>query len=299
MQNFIMRPCRDLLQRIALVLLICLIAGCSAVRFGYANGESVLYWWFDGYLNFNQGQKPWVKREIGKLLAWHRHTQLPDYAAMLAWVEQRIQRNQQVSAADVLNEYAAVKKRAQIVIEHALPQLTELALSLQSDQIAHLEKKFASNNESYRKDYLRGDLEQRQQFRFKQVMKQAEYWFGGFSTEQEAKLRAASYARPLNNELWMEERRRRQQEMIRMLRKIQSEKPSREAAMALVRNYAAKSFEVFAYDDDKTFFDVSRDGMAQMVAVIVNIATPAQRAHAIRRLRKWEEDCWSLAAQNK
>ena len=293
-----MQPYRDLLQKIGLFLLICLIAGCNALRLGYANGESVLYWWFDSYVDFNQDQKPWVRREIGKLLAWHRHTQLPDYAGMLVHVEQRIQRNQQVSATEVMDEYAAVKKRVRIVIEHALPQLTELALSLQPDQIAYLEKKFASNNESYRKDYLRGDLERRQQLRFKKVMKQAEYWFGGFSSEQEEKIRTASYARPLNNELWMEERRHRQQEMIRMLKKMQAEKPSREAAMTMVRDYVAKSFEGFGYDDNKAFFDASRDGMAQMVAVIVNIATPAQRAHAIRQLRKWEEDCRALAAQN-
>jgi hypothetical protein len=295
MQNFIMRPYRAISLRMSLFLLVCLLASCSALRLGYASGDTFVYWWLNSYVDFTDEQKPWVKAHIDNLFTWHRKTQLRDYAQLLSQIQQRLQGK--VTPADVQTDYASLKKRALTVLDKALPQLTDLALSLQPQQIAHLEKKFVSNNESYRKDYLRGSLEDRQLFRYKKVMKQAEYWFGNFSAQQEAQIRAASDARPLNNDVWMAERVRRQQELLRILRKIQAERPSKETTAALLREYIERSFDNFTYAENKAFFDGSRDGMAQMTAVIVNVATPAQKAHALKRVQNWVDDCQALAAK--
>ncbi|GIZ51926.1 DUF6279 family lipoprotein [Noviherbaspirillum aridicola] len=295
MQNLNTPVFRGHLARLCLLLLLGLLAGCSALRFGYANGDTFLYWWLDGYVDFTDAQKPWVKRDIDQLLAWHRKTQLPDYARLLAGVQQKLA--SQASADEVLAEYAQIRKRADVAIERALPHLTELALSLEPEQIAHLERKFASNNDSYRKEYLRGSVEDRQRLRFKKVMKQAEYWFGNFSDEQEARIRAASDARPLDNEIWLAERQRRQQEMLKMLKKLRAEQPSREAAQAMLRDYAQASFDNFTYAEHRQFFDGTRQGMAEMIATIINIATPQQREHASQRLQKWIDDSRALAAR--
>lgn len=293
MQNFIMRPSRAFFLKASFFLLACLLAGCSALRVGYANGDSLVYWWLNGYVGFNGDQKPWVRQHIDNLFVWHRKTQLKEYAQLLTQVQQRLQHDK-ATPAELWADFTAIKKRAALVLEHALPELTDLALSLQPQQIAHLEKKFASNNENYRKEYLRGGLEDRQLVRYKKVMKQAEYWFGDFNAEQKAQMRAASDARPLHNELWLAERIRRQQELIRILKKIQAERPTRGATAAMLKKYIAHSFEGFTYAENKAFFDASRDGMTQMVAVTINIATPVQKAHAAKRLQKLIEDCHAL-----
>jgi len=293
MQNFIMQGCRAFSLRLSLLVLALVLAGCSAVRLGYANGDTFVYWWLNGYVDFTDDQKPWVKGHIDNLLAWHRKTQLKEYVQVLARVQQRLQ--QRVSPADVLSEYAIVKKRAVLILDKAMPELAELALSLQPQQIAHLEKKFASNNDKYRRENLQGTLEERQERRYEQVMKHAEYWFGNFSDQQQAQIRAASDARPLNYDLWLAERMRRQQELLRILRKLQAERPAKEAAIAMLKSYLATSSEHFTYAENKTFFDASNEGAAQMAALIINIATPAQKAHAMKRLQKWIEDCEALA----
>jgi hypothetical protein len=293
MQNFIMHSRRAFFLRWSLFLAACLLAGCSALRLGYANGNTFAYWWLDSYVDFTDDQKPWVKQRIESLFSWHRKTQLNDYAQFLAQLQPRL--NGGVTAEEVLTDYAEIRKRAMLVLDKAMPDLADLALSLQPQQLAHLERKFASNNEDYRKDYLRGSPDERQRFRFKKVMKQAEYWFGDFSTQQEAQIRAASDGRPLGNELWAAERVRRQQELLRILRKIREERPPREAVIAMLHDYAERSFETFTYEEHKVFFDASRAGMAQMVAAIVNTATPAQREYAVKRVQKWIEDCHALA----
>lgn len=291
-----MQPYRALYARAVVFLLVCLLAGCSALRIGYANGDTFVYWWMNGYVDFTDDQKPWVKAHIDRLFAWHRNTQLPVYAQMLTQVQQRLQKDR-TTQAEIVADIDTVKKRALLVMEKSLPELTDLALSLQPEQIAHLERKFNINNDKYRKEYLHGSIEDRQRLRYKKLMKHAEHWFGDFTSEQEAQIRAASDARPLNYELWMAERMRRQQEMIGMLKKIRSERPSRDTVSAMLRQFMTRSIDNFTYADNKAFFDGSTAGMANTVAVIVNIATPAQRAHAIKRLQKLIDDCHQLSSK--
>ena len=112
---------------------------------------------------------------------------------LLRLAQKQVQRN--VRTAEILTNYDEIKQRASLTIDKALPDLADLALTLRPQQIARIEKKFAVNNDDYRKDYLRGDIEQHQRLRFKKVMEQAEYWFGDFSREQEALIRRASDAR--------------------------------------------------------------------------------------------------------
>ncbi|OWW22906.1 hypothetical protein AYR66_16120 [Noviherbaspirillum denitrificans] len=277
-------------------MLALLLAGCSALRIGYANGDTFVYWWLDGYVDFTNEQKPWVKAHIDRLFDWHRKTQLRDYAQLFGQVQQRLQRGS-MRPEDIREDFDAIRKRASAVLEKSVPELTDLALAIEPGQIAHLERKFASNNDKYRKEYLRGSVDDRQRLRFKNVMKQAEYWFGNFSDEQEAIIRKASDARPLDNDIWMAERLRRQQDMLQMLRKIHAEKPSREVVGKMIRDFIAHGFENFTYAEHKAFFDGSAEGMAQMIATIVNVATPEQKAHAVKRLQKLIEDCHELAAK--
>jgi hypothetical protein len=295
MRNFIMRPRRNFSRTVSLFLICCLLAGCGALRIGYANGDNLTYWWLDRYVDFNADQKPWVKSRIRQLLAWHRATQLLDYAQLLT--EARRQLAGDVTPAQVQTGYEAVKQRTRRAIEHALPDLADLALSLQPQQIAHIEKKFEDNNDKYRKDYLSGNLEQRQEFRFKKAMKQAEYWFGDFSREQEARIRMMSDARPLNNELGLAQRVQRQQALIQVLKKIQAERPARDAAIGMLREQVAHLFDGGPDQENKVFFAASGDATAQLVAAIWNLATPSQKAHAANQAEKLIEDCNTLAAQ--
>lgn len=271
---------------------VLLLVGCNALRLGYNNGESVTYWWLNSYVDFEREQEPWVKKHIAEFFEWHRKDQLKEYAQLLTHSRKRLQ--QTVTPADMLSDYGALKRQIMLSIDYALPRLADLALSLQPHQIERIEKKFASNNESYRKEYLRGDLEDRQLVRFKKVMKNAEYWFGDFSAEQERQIRAASDARPLDGDLAMKVRLRRQQELIKVLKKIQAEKPSRDVADKMLKAYIDANFERFGSAEEKAFSQASYEGTARMVALIVNMATPAQKERAAERMQQWIEDCQTM-----
>jgi hypothetical protein len=155
-----------------------------------------------------------------------------------------------------------------------------------------LRRKFESNNEKYRKEYLHGDLKDKQKYRYEVIMKWAEYWFGDFSDEQEAAIRRASDQRPLNNELWAADRIQRQQSLIALVKRIQRDKPSRAVATETIKSYIRDNYTLRAgaTPEMKAFFDASKDGVAQLVVTIVNIATPKQKVHATARLQRWIDD---------
>jgi hypothetical protein len=293
MQNFIMRPYRAIATACTLLLTAGLLFGCSAARLGYSNGEMLSYWWLDSYVEFNSDQRRWVKKELANLFAWHRKTQLPEYVRFLKHAETRVQN--QVTETELRDDYDKIKKHILILTDRALPVLAELALSLNPQQVDNIEKKLASNNDDYRKEYLDGNLEKRQRLRYKKTLKQAENWFGSFSTEQEQQIRALSDVRPLNNELVLADRMQRQAALISLLRKIQADKPERDIAMSMIRNYVAAAIDRSLSPEHKRYFDAFRASSIHMTAAIINGTTPAQKAHFLKTTQQWINDFTALS----
>jgi hypothetical protein len=192
-------------------------------------------------------------------------------------------------------DYREIKARAELLANKALPELADLARSLRPEQIANMEKKFAKNNDDYRRKFMRGDMEDRHKARFKKSMEQLELWFGRFSSEQEAVLRKASDARLLDNEIWLDERMRRQKLILAVVRKVQQEKLSKEATIALLQALVRDVFDRFEAPERKAFFDTYTEQTVQFILTAVRIATPAQKAHAHKRMQGWIDDFQVLA----
>jgi hypothetical protein len=290
-------PARRTLYSLFLIALMAALAACSSLRLAYNNGDTLLYWWIDGYVDLTSEQKSVVKEDIDKLFHWHRKTQLNDYAQILQTAQRQLAAG--ATQADLQTDFDDIKKRTEALLLKATPELAELARSLQPDQIATLERKFAANNADFRKKNMRGDREAQQRFRFKKSMEQFELWFGSFTSEQEAAIRKASDARPLNNEIWLDERTRRQNNILAAVRKVQSEKLSQEATQTLIQGLIKDGFQRLESSDRKAFFDSYEAANLQLVLTVINLATPAQKAHAQRRMQGWIDDFRTLAADQR
>jgi hypothetical protein len=295
MKNFIMRPANVLLKRLVIVGLTTLLLACGAARIGYNNGETISYWWLNSYVDFESEQKPWVKSHIDELFAWHRKTQLQQYVHLIS----RLQRADMatITKADLLADYEEGRKSVIAITDRAAPELADLALSLTAEQIDNIGKKLEKNNDKFRKDYLRGSVQDKQEFRYKRMMKQAEYWFGDFSHEQRDKLRVLSDARPLNNELLMADRLQRQQQLMLLLKKIQTQKPDRDTTTQMIRHYMAATMDHFGNKQQQAFLDQSNQANAALVADMMHMATPEQKRHFINTLQDWVSDFNRLTAK--
>lgn len=278
-----------------LIAAMLLLAACSTLRFTYNHGETLLYWWMNTYLDFDADQAGFVRRDIDHLFQWHRKTQLHEYTLVL--------RNAQRQLAgaptpdDLLADYHDILKRSEQLLLKAAPELAGLARTIRPEQIARLEKKFASNNDSFRKKFLRGDSAKKQRYRFDKSMEQLDLWFGGFSREQEALLRAASDARPLDNQLWLDERIRRQQQVLTLLRKVGHDKPTREQTQALIEQLIRDIFLRYESPERKVFYDAYTRATVAMVHTAVRIATPQQKAHAHKRMQGWIDELELLSRE--
>jgi hypothetical protein len=281
--------------RWVLMVVLLALAGCSSLRLAYNHGDTLLYWWIDGYVDLDSEQKPWVKKDIDELFHWHRKTQLHDYTQILRTGQRQLQGNP--TAAELAADYDEVRSRTQLLLFKALPELADLARSLKPEQIAQMEKKFASNNAEFRKKNMKGDKEAQQKFRYKKSMEQFELWFGNFTSEQEAAIRKASDARPLDNEFWLNERMRRQRNILAVAKKVQGEKLSKDATIALLHGLVKDSFEPPEQADRRQFVDTYTDATIQLVVTVIRLATPTQRAHAQKRMQGWIDDFNSLAAE--
>jgi hypothetical protein len=284
------------IQALFLIALFALAAGCSSVRFTYNQGDTLLYWWLNAYVDLEGEQSAKVRNDIDEFFQWHRKTQLRDYAAVLTKVQRQLAANP--TQADLMADYRDVKARTEALALKAVPQMADLALSLTPEQIAQMEKRFKTKNDEYRRKVLPSDPEKRQKARFKKSMDQFELWFGNFSRDQGAILRKASDARPLaDGETMLEERMWRQRKIATLLRKIQQEKPSKEATMALINTMLREMFNRIESPERKAFYDAYADSTAKYVLTAIRIATPAQKAHAQKRMQGWIEDFNVLATE--
>ncbi len=289
-----MRTARSMTKKAMLLAFVVVLAGCSALRLSYSNGETLSYWWLNNYVGFDQAQRKQVRTQLGNLFFWHQKTQLPDYAQLMGAGQRRLQ--DPVTADQVRVDYGALKKRIVVILDQALPALADLALSLNAEQIERIESKLADSAERYRKDYLVGDIEERQRFRYKKIMKQAQYWFGDFSDAQQARIRVLSDARPLDNERVMADRSQRHQELITLLTKIRIEQPPRVAVVQAIKAYTRVHYERVGNGDNAVFFAASTDAAIRLTADIIALTTPQQKAYALEQLQDLQKLFLELAA---
>jgi hypothetical protein len=280
-----------------LIVLLALTAACSTIRFSYNHGDTLLYWWLDAYVDFEGDQSDWVKRDIGELFQWHRKTQLHDYAALLGTFQRQLAGNP--TQADLLGDYREMRSRTETLAMKAVPDMVDLARSLTPDQIAQMEERFKKKNDEYRRKFVSGSIEKRQEARFDKSMEQLKLWFGSFNRDQEAALRRASDARPLDSNIWLEERMLRQRKILALTRKIQQEKPSKEQTGAMITALVHEFFGRMDAPERKGFYDSYLNSTTNYILTAIRIATPAQKAHAQKRMQGWIDELNALAKEAK
>lgn len=275
-------------------IIVCLLpwfVGCSAVRVSYNQGPLLAYWWLDGYADFNGEQAHRVKAALEDWFAWHRATQLPEYAQALA--ELREQAANKVSAAQICSQVQAWQQRVERAYEHALPAVAEQLRQLTPEQVRHIERQQRKKLAEAEADYHQDDPAERQKAALKRNVDRAETLFGKLNPSQLQLLQQALTQSPFNPEIWLAERRQRQADGIRQLRQWLAERPDAGSLQAGLRQLGAATFTsprpaYQAYADSVTAANCA------LSAALHNASTAQQRQHAIGKLKGWEDDLRSL-----
>ena len=272
---------------------LALASGCSALRLGYGTAPEIVYWWLDGYVDFDHAQSQKVRDAVARWFAWHRRTQLPDYAALLARARTEVLAD--TTAARVCEWQADIVARARTALDQAVPDAADLVLTVTPQQIRHIERHYAKKNDDFRDDYVQPDLRKRAEKALDRTIDRAEMLYGHLDEAQRARIAQALARSPFDPELWLAERQQRQQEALQMLRRLTAEGASPDQAQAALRVYVEHLLRSprEAYRRYAARLDEFNCAFA---AELHNSTSAAQRRTAARKLAGWEGDLRALAA---
>ena len=277
----------------ALCGVLALASGCSALRIGYSTAPELVYWWLDGYVDFDHAQSPKVRDAVARWFAWHRRTQLSDYAALLSLARTEVLAD--TTAARVCEWQADVVARARTALDQAVPDAADLVLTVTPQQIRHIEHRYAKKNDEFRDDYVQPDLRKRAEKALDRTVDRAEMLYGRLDDAQRARIAQALARSPFDPQRWLAERQQRQHEALQMLRRLTAEDANPDQAQAALRLYVEHLLRSprAAYRDYVARLDEFNCAFA---AELHDSTSPAQRRTAAQKLAGWEGDLRALAA---
>jgi len=279
---------------LALAAFALALAACSTVRLGYNHADTYVMYSLNDYLGLSDEQEELARQRVSSLLAWHRSTQLRDYASFIETARSRLEGP--VSADDVLEFNSALNARLVAVGDRLAPDFAQLALSLRPEQIDRLAKRFGESASKARRELVRAGPRENLDERVQKTSERAEYWFGALTRPQMDAVRTSLASRPANDDWWLGERERRQRDLVTLLRRIETERPSEAVAARWIRGYFAQ-IALPPEPERRAQIDAFRRGNAELIAQLVNRSTPEQRTALSRKLGGFAQDFVALAAQ--
>lgn len=276
---------------VLVLLLGPLLGGCNALRLGYNNGPFLAWWWLDGYVDFSREQAPAARQAIERFFDWHRATQLPEYAAVLATAQAQVL--EPTTAAAVCRWQALLLDKLEPAIDHALVQAAELLPGLGEPQWRHLDQRYAKSIEEMREEYLQPDPVERLKAFVERALKGTEQLYGRLDEPQRRVVAAGVAASPFDPQAWLAERQRRQRDTLQTLRRLGAEHANADQRLAALRVLAQRR-ETSTNPDYRAYQQRLADYNCALGAQIHNATTASQRQKARETIKGWEEDLRAL-----
>jgi hypothetical protein len=254
-------PARALQRWLIMLVAVFALAACSSLRLGYNNADTLLMYAADSYLDLDSEQDAFARERVRALLVWHRRTQLREYARLLEAGQRRLDgtATQPLSAAEVLAFQRQGAEHMLTVGRQAAPDLVRLSRMLKPEQLDYLGNKLAKDTD-----------------KLKRERRVAVSTQGGAVSEAriEANLERAR--------TWLGRVTPEQERLIR--------------GAALMNRHFAEIAEP-ADPAQRAATLAAREANAHLLAQVLNVATPEQKAHLIKKLRGYASDLTVLASE--
>ena len=264
-----------------LVLLLC---GCSAVQMAYRNVDTFLRYQANAYFDFEGVLADELDHRVGAFLAWHRARALPGYVRLLE--EAAMRGGNSLSREDLVWGYDAIRAQVGEALRVAALEAAPLLDRVGPEQIAHLERRLAEDNRKFARDFLAGTPEDRRKRRLKRNIERLEDWLGSLSEAQIERVRHYSDRAPATSAMRDRDRRRRQAELLAMLRAKQAGRRLAEWAVNWERDRAPAYAEATRLQTEAYF---------ELLLDLDKSFSAAQREHALRPLRGYAADFAELS----
>lgn len=274
------------MRRLAWLVLVSLLAGCSTLQLSYNSADILLRWRGDQYFDFQGEQTDAYAARVANLMRWHRAEALPGYAKTAEEAAQRIARG--LSREDIVWGYDSVRSYVRTALRAAAVEVAGLLDQLTAAQLETFERRLARDNRQFEKEQLAGTPEERRDRRAKRTVEQMEDWVGELSGGQLERVRRYSARAPLTAEFRDRERRRLQRGLVEMLNLRQA------------RERLADFVDHWDRDREPEFDGLNRAQLEEFFAMLLDLdrtLAPAQRDKAVRRMRLLAQDFTELSRE--
>src|SRR6478752_1212418 len=185
------------LRTVIVVLCLAFAAGCTMIRLGYGQLDTVASWKANEYFDLNVDQRQEFSRRFDRLHEWHRNEQLPDYVAFLGATQTRLKKG--LTRDDVLWVIDGVKARYRALVRQGADDAAALLMTVTPAQIETLKKQWEKDNQRFVREYkLKGNPAEQRAASMKRLHERIVDWTGGLSPEQERKIDALVGDAPLS-----------------------------------------------------------------------------------------------------
>ncbi len=267
------------LQRLVLLVIAAFaFAGCIKAfnKIAYNNLlPKLILQRIDSFFDLTSTQESYLKTRIAVHHQWHRTTQLRLYLADLKSLRDRFSANLTGKDLDWLTDRMTHHRNT--LFAHVIPDLVVVLQTLSETQIAHLQKKLASENKELAEKLAR-PLSVRQKEEFATVIKHAEDWAGDITDDQKAELRRRYMSLPDGLADWLRYREDQQAVFIQLLR-------SHPDHATLVKDLEGRMIyqERNVPQRFRASFTRTMNLMREMILTADKLLTPVQRQHVIRK----------------
>lgn len=287
------------LRRLIAGLSICLLLGaCSLLQSLFENSPQLIFWWLDGYVDFDGPQSQKVKAALKSLQTQVRQNQLPLLLEQIKLFEH--------SALGELSPELSCQALPFLLSQvppllHTLtPALAEILPTLSDAQIKHIRNRFEEKNKDWSDEWLRPPADKVLEQQTDKGIEQAQDLYGTLSSEQKRLIRDFAKASGYNAQTSLAIRLEHQTLTLYTLDQI---KGPRDKALTydeleeLIQSWAQKLIhspvaELRLYQDKRLAYN------CQAVSQFHAWSTPEQRLHAQKLLKRYERDLLELIVNN-
>ena len=149
----------SIIAALVVALVAAVLSGCSLLQLGYGQLDAILFRWLDRYVEFDDAQSLRARTALDDALAWHRRTQLPGYAELLARAEAEV--GGDTTPERMCKWSDEIRSRLDPILQQLAPAITDVALTLSPAQLASIEKRYAETNDEFRDEHLQKNPQRR------------------------------------------------------------------------------------------------------------------------------------------
>lgn len=273
-----------------------MLGGCSAVRLGYNQGPTLAYWWLDGYFDFTDAQSVRVRDALQAWFAWHRSTELPEYAQLLALAQQRLPNA--TDPAAVCAWFDEGRRRVDVAIQQAVPAMAEVLVTVTPAQVDHFERRLEKSQQELAESFLQPDPKERLDASVERAVDRVETLYGPVDAAQRRLIVRSIEASPFDAQRWLAERQARSRDMVAALRQFAGT-PAASRDLATAQALVRAQFERMQQSPREAYRSYQQQlgtYNCNLGAQLHNATTAAQRQAARAKLKGWEDDVRALMA---